>query len=355
MKGKFMDRKVVNGSRKYDKDEKFPTGSGKVEKKTHMKWESDEEEDTGDDTAEDDYSGSDDRENADDYYGSDPEEFGNAYDSAAGSGNSEEEGDDYSDDEDDDDDSESLPPRPHPGPVTSKAAIAKKPIGEVSLPSNVPLYKLLAKQQKSIPSDDHPDSHRRPKKIKRSREDANLRGDEEKKKKNKRAPTEMRSDRPVRRLRVDADNSVRKSIDPRFVDYTGELNQKIYAKNYSFLEDYREKEIQQLSVALKRAKGTGREDEIKHELLVLKQQLSQRQQALRTMDKIDSLEKEEREKVKAGVKNPFYLKKSAKKQILLEERFKDLKKTGKLGKYMERKQKKQHRQQTKYMPDRRDF
>ncbi|RYY83623.1 DUF947 domain-containing protein [archaeon] len=53
----------------------------------------------------------------------------------------------------------------------------------------------------------------------------------------------------------------------------------------------------------------------------LKQQLSQRQQALRTMSKIDTMEREEREKVKAGVKTPFYLKKSAKKQILLEERY----------------------------------
>ncbi|RYY83622.1 DUF947 domain-containing protein [archaeon] len=54
----------------------------------------------------------------------------------------------------------------------------------------------------------------------------------------------------------------------RFADYTGELNQKIYAKNYSFLEDYRESEIQQLSAALKRAKGSANEEEIKHELLV---------------------------------------------------------------------------------------
>lgn len=71
------------------------------------------------------------------------------------------------------------------------------------------------------------------------------------------------------------------------------------------------------------------------------------------MDKVDHLKQAEREKVKAGIKKPFYLKRSAIKEISLDDRFQELKKNGKLKKYLERKQKKQSRQGSQWMPGRR--
>ena len=53
----------------------------------------------------------------------------------------------------------------------------------------------------------------------------------------------------------------------RFVEYTGELNQRIYAKNYAFIQDYREKEVEMLSTAYKKAKSTHEAEEIREELL----------------------------------------------------------------------------------------
>ena len=51
-----------------------------------------------------------------------------------------------------------------------------------------------------------------------------------------------------------------------------------------------------------------------------KQQLKQRQVAMKAMDKIDEIQREERDKVKSGLKKPYFLKGSAKKQIVLDEK-----------------------------------
>ncbi len=111
---------------------------------------------------------------------------------------------------------------------------------------------------------------------------------EEKKKRSKHAPAEMRSDKPVRRLRVDADNSTRKFVDPRldllhnifilftiilyswrrFADYTGSLDQKIYANNYKFLDSMRENEIEKLSKAYKKTNNKEMKEKIKKELFM---------------------------------------------------------------------------------------
>lgn len=85
----------------------------------------------------------------------------------------------------------------------------------------------------------------------------------------------------------------------------------------------------------------------------MKQQLKERQHAVRMMTKLDELKAAEREKVKAGVKKPFYLKNSAKKEMALEDKFKELKKDGKLKKYIDRKQHKQAAKSRKWIPSRR--
>ena len=85
--------------------------------------------------------------------------------------------------------------------------------------------------------------------------------------KNKNAPAEMRSDRPVRRLRINADNSVKKSRDPRFSSVSGELNERIFNKTYSFLDDYREDEIKKLTHVEKKVKTVQKKEEIHRTLI----------------------------------------------------------------------------------------
>ena len=71
---------------------------------------------------------------------------------------------------------------------------------------------------------------------------------------------------PLARLRINANNSTRKSIDPRFADFSGKLDDKIFSKNYSFLEDYRSDEIAALSKAMKKEKNSSKREQIKTEL-----------------------------------------------------------------------------------------
>ncbi len=68
------------------------------------------------------------------------------------------------------------------------------------------------------------------------------------------------------RLRVDADNSTRKFMDPRFADYTGELDQRIFAKNFEFLDEKRESEIRSLSKTIQKTKSTDMKEQMKKEL-----------------------------------------------------------------------------------------
>jgi hypothetical protein len=69
------------------------------------------------------------------------------------------------------------------------------------------------------------------------------------------------------RLRVDANNSTKKTIDPRFSDISGKMDEKIFAKNYSFLDDYRDNEIAVISKVVKKTKSAAKKEELKAELL----------------------------------------------------------------------------------------
>jgi hypothetical protein len=91
---------------------------------------------------------------------------------------------------------------------------------------------------------------------------------------------------------VDANNSVKKTVDPRyrytslylassapqshsspssfecrFTDVSGKLDERIFSKNYSFLDEYRDNEIEVLSKTVKKMKNPAKKEEVKAELL----------------------------------------------------------------------------------------
>lgn len=53
----------------------------------------------------------------------------------------------------------------------------------------------------------------------------------------------------------------------RFTDVSGKLDEKIFSKNYSFLDKYRESEIEVLSKVVKKIKNPNKKEEVKSELL----------------------------------------------------------------------------------------
>ena len=170
---------------------------------------------------------------------------------------------------------------------------------------------------------------------------------------NKNAPAVMKSNRPVRRLRIDANNTTRKFRDPRFVEGSGTLDEDRFHQNYAFLDKYQEDEVNELSRALKKTKNPTDKDQIKTELQAKKQEMTERRRSMKVKARLQSVRAEEREKVKNG-KTPFFLKRSAKKQIALEERFDELKKDGKLNAFLMKKRKRNSNKEHKKMPRRRE-
>ena len=189
---------------------------------------------------------------------------------------------------------------------------------------HIPLYERLQKQieEESLSNSNGDTQERRQdarRKRNRSEQSDSIDGKAPLKRANKNAPSEMRSDRPVRRLRVTANNSVKKSLDPRFTDFSGALNEQLFSKNYSFLDEYRDSEIKILSKAVKSTKGEDEKAELKSELLKMKQQSKERRLSRQVTERLEQMKSVEKHKLKQG-KQPFYLKRSVVQTIGLEER-----------------------------------
>ena len=89
----------------------------------------------------------------------------------------------------------------------------------------------------------------------------------------------------------------------------------------------------------KAAKRKNADPEAKALLTAAKQRRSERKREERKRDVLQKIKSDERGAVAAG-KKPFYLKKSAIKQKLLDDRFDQLRKDGKLSKFLQRKTRK---------------
>lgn len=202
------------------------------------------------------------------------------------------------------------------------------------------------------------------------------------KRKGKNAPTVMLSNKPVSRFRDIHNVIVRKggksgrTVDPRFSDLTGQLSYEKFTNNYSFLNDYQNDEIDKIKKNLKKIKGADSDvkDKLKRDMTLLKQQVDRRVRVAKESELLRETAQVEREKVRSGAKKPFFLKKSAKKDLLLEDKFNTLKKEvslplhlhiyvcflmksiiiylnqGKLKKFLEKKRKKNASKEKKWLP-----
>lgn len=171
-------------------------------------------------------------------------------------------------------------------------------------------------------------------------------------KKHKNAPAEMRSNRPVRRLRDSGNNTVPKHVDPRFSDLHGKLKPQGFFEAYPFLDKYQEDEISKLGKAMKKTKSPAMREHFKQELGQRKQEMTERRRALKVQERMKAVHAEERVKVAAG-KKPFFLKDSAKKALVLEARYDELKQQGrgKLKKFIEKKRIKNAKKDVRWVPE----
>ncbi|KAJ1460962.1 hypothetical protein M885DRAFT_508466 [Pelagophyceae sp. CCMP2097] len=168
----------------------------------------------------------------------------------------------------------------------------------------------------------------------------------------KNQPQEVSNKRPNWRAGPSAPKP--KVRDPRFDDQSGELSHASFQKRYDWLDDHEKTEIDRESKRLKRDKRSKVTNaDARQELEKSKQRRHERKRAERKADIISSAAADDRQKVKATGKQPFYIKQAELKQRVLADQFAELQKSGKLNKFLARKARKEKRTDSKAVPERR--
>ncbi|XP_046557875.1 ribosomal RNA processing protein 36 homolog [Haliotis rubra] len=167
---------------------------------------------------------------------------------------------------------------------------------------------------------------------------------------NKNRPAEASSKKPVSIYREVI--SVKKKVtrDPRFDDLSGKYNEAIFKSSYAFLDDVKQREKEKLAKQLKKTKNDQKKKELQYLINRMEQQASADKQKQKRKELEKDWKKKELGRVVEG-KNPYFLKKGDLRKLELAERFKELKKTGKLDKYMGKKRKKNASKEKKKLPD----
>ena len=170
----------------------------------------------------------------------------------------------------------------------------------------------------------------------------------------KHRPSEMTSKKPVPVLRETLQGGKHQGRDPRFEALTGgKFVESAFKKRYAFVYDEKlPEERQELQEAMKRTKSAAQRESLQAQLTNVKQQIASE----RSRRRREAFEKEVKKKENAAVaggKRPFYLKKSEKRRQELVARYEELKSTGQLEKYMEKRRKRNAAKDHRYLPSRR--
>lgn len=123
--------------------------------------------------------------------------------------------------------------------------------------------------------------------------------------------------------------------DPRFEDLCGKTDAAAASRNYGWLDDHEAAEIARGKAVLRTKRG-GRDAALKADVEKRVVRRKQRKHDERKADVVRSLKKTERDAVKGG-KAPYFAKKRVVKQALLEDRFSQLQKSGKLNGFLRKK------------------
>ncbi|CAH1262009.1 ribosomal RNA processing protein 36 homolog [Branchiostoma lanceolatum] len=166
---------------------------------------------------------------------------------------------------------------------------------------------------------------------------------------NKNRPVEMSSKMRPPRIRQVA--PVKKKIhrDPRFDDLSGEYDEKIFEKSYSFLDPMKAREKKYLEKQLQKERDEGRKGKIQKLIRRMEQQERSKRQEDMKEKALQEWKAKEKELVRQG-KKPYFLKKSEEKKLVLAQKFKELKKSGKVEKFLQKKRKKNAARDRKHLP-----
>ena len=145
--------------------------------------------------------------------------------------------------------------------------------------------------------------------------------------------------------------------DPRFEETCGRLDADAWRRKYDFLDAHQQREIGQLEDDARRERKRARKGRggaeaahaLREQLVVARQQRLERVRGEKQQAQLREWKRDERAKVATG-KAPFYLKRSAKREMAMQLRFDELRKRGKLDTFMEKKRKKATAKERRWMP-----
>lgn len=169
------------------------------------------------------------------------------------------------------------------------------------------------------------------------------------KRENKNRPREMSSKVRPRKLRHVVEVKKRMTRDPRFDDLSGDYREDIFKKTYSFLDDIKKNEKDKVKTLLKKE----RNEEKKEELSYLYKRLAAQEHSEKLREKNKERDQERRReerKLLVEGKTPYFLKNSDKKKLELAEKYRELKRKGKLDQYLSKKRKKNASKEKRKLP-----
>ena len=225
----------------------------------------------------------------------------------------------------------------------------------------------LAKAQASIGRGRHEEENRKKKTPKKSLKEnpeiitkilaQKLRHDDAAQKKQKRsskhAPTIQTAKKPVSRKRSVIETVQKKPRDPRFDPTTmtnNNKNPKANANNaYSFLNEYRQDELNDLKTRLSKTKSDSEKEHLKKAI----RSTSDRMRAVESRRQEDQVRAEhkarEKQLIREGKKKPDYLKKSSLKEQVLKRKYEGMKSRDRV-RALERRRKKLAARERRDMP-----
>ncbi|XP_052209905.1 uncharacterized protein LOC127813148 [Diospyros lotus] len=170
---------------------------------------------------------------------------------------------------------------------------------------------------------------------------------------NKNRPMEASAKKPVSRFREVIQAPKKVVRDPRFESLCGKLDEVGFKKRYNFLyENELPAEREKLKKIMQKSNDPAVIDELKNHVSWIDKQL--KSASVKHSDKgiLSEHKKKEREAAKQG-KRPFYLKKSEIRKQGLVKKYKELKASGKLESYIQKRRSRNAAKDHRYMPYRR--
>ncbi|XP_060471540.1 kelch domain-containing protein 3 isoform X2 [Panthera onca] len=165
----------------------------------------------------------------------------------------------------------------------------------------------------------------------------------------KHRPLEMSAKVRVPFLRQVVPISKKVARDPRFDDLSGEYNPEVFDKTYQFLNDIRAKEKELVKKQLKKHRS-GQEHEKLQQLLQRMEQQELAQQERKRQQELRLALKQERRALAQQGHRPYFLKKSEQRQLVLAEKFKELKRSKKLESFLSRKRRRNAGKDRRHLP-----